>query len=298
MYIIIRSFFYPTNRQIRTKIWRLFICLLLLGFFSVIGWGSFFAPQLIRVTPVKVDLGQTLINENIKIAFFSDIHVGAFKKSGFVKRTVKKILELKPDLVLLGGDFIDKRENQALFLEPLKNLASQIPILTIVGNHEYHVGKLNDPDQEDRSQTLRQLFQEWNIPILDNANQIFQINGQTLAVCGVIDIWTGRADLQAAQKGLAPSIPKILLAHNPDIILQPAAEDFPLILSGHTHAGQIRLPGLGPLCPIPTELGRKFDYGLFSLNQGYLYITNGLGDSGVRARLFNRPEIALIYLDL
>ena len=94
------------------------------------------------------------------------------------------------------------------------------------------------------------------------------------------------------------SIIKILLAHNPDAIYLPGAEQVDLILSGHTHAGQIRLPWIGPVPSVGTELGKDYCYGLFKKEDTLLYVSSGIGESGPRARFFSLPEIALINIDL
>jgi predicted MPP superfamily phosphohydrolase len=89
--------------------------------------------------------------------------------------------------------------------------------------------------------------------------------------------------------------PTILLAHNPDVILDEESTAANLVIAAHTHGGQIRLPFLGSLAPIPTKLGRAFDRGWFSLQEGRaLFITTGVGESGVRARLFVPPQIDVL----
>jgi predicted MPP superfamily phosphohydrolase len=264
----------------------------------VVQWGSFIEPQMIQVKKVDIDLKSTPRHETIKIALISDFHVGKYKKNLFVKRVVSKIIEQKPDLVLIAGDFLMGKGSNAQYLYPLKNLTEQIPVLAVTGNHEFNIGKPNDLHYDDRSGLLRKLFTDWNIPILDNATNKIITNQGGLNITGLPDIWTGKVDFAATEINLDPRLPKILLVHNPDIVLNEHASDFDLVLSAHTHAGQIRLPFIGGLPPLPTKLGRAFDQGLFQLKNNFLYITGGLGETGPRARLFNPPEIVIINLDL
>lgn len=296
--IIVRSFFYDNKSGANAKIKRSAVLIPLVLIFVSVFHGSFIEPQKLAITNIYVDLGKTTQNENVKIAFISDPHAGPYKREKYLTKVVDKIIELNPNIVLLGGDYIENKEAEAKYLSPLKNLTDKFPIFAVTGNHEFKVGHENDSHYTDKTGLLRKLFNEWNIPILDNANRILTIGGSNVAICGIEDIWTGRANLAEAEANVTAAIPKILLAHNPDTILDKQSDDFDLILSGHTHAGQFRLPLIGPIVPIPDELGRAFDYGLFKLPSGYLYVTSGLGETGVRARLFNEPEIAFINLNL
>ncbi|MFH0780051.1 MAG: metallophosphoesterase [Parcubacteria group bacterium] len=298
IYIIVRSFFYDKKSGINTRIKRSAILIPLVLIFIFVFYGSFIEPRRLAITNVNINLNQADGSAKLKIAFISDMQLGPYKQAGYLTKIVDKIIALKPDIVLLGGDYIENKEAQAGYLAPLKNLADRFPVFSVTGNHEFNQSRPADKRYRDNTASLRKLFKEWNIEILDNANRILTVNGSNIAICGIEDIWTGRADLTKAGADIPAGIPKILLAHNPDIILDNKSEDFNLILSGHTHAGQFRLPWIGPIVPVPTNLGRAFDYGLFKLKNNYLYITSGLGESGARARLFCKPEIAIINLNL
>ena len=114
-------------------------------------------------------------------------------------------------------------------------------------------------------------------------------------MAGIDDIWFGGSS-KAALDGLTDEDMVILLAHNPDAVLFSETKVADLILSGHTHGGQIRLPLVGSLAHIPTVLGNTYDKGLFSLKDQWLFITSGVGEIGPRARLFNPPEIVLLNI--
>jgi len=298
MYVIVRSFFYDKEKQAKTKIVRICIVALLLFCFLIVSWGSFIESNRIVIKQTNLNYNQTVEKETLKIAFVSDTHVGPYKKNWFLNRVVDKIISEQPDIVLLGGDYILSREKNAKYLEPFKRLSAKYPTFAVTGNHEFKMGKPNDKRQKDRTATLRKLFAEWNIPILDNQTQIVETKHGSINITGIPDIWTELDDLEVAKLDSDPEAPKILLAHNPSIILDKEAESFDLVLSGHTHAGQIRLPWIGPLATPTMDLDKRFDQGIFKLKNGYLYITAGLGESGARARLFNPPEITILNLDL
>lgn len=298
MYVIILSFLNKKNKKIKTKLWRIVILLVLGLIFASIFYGSFIEPQLIKIKRTSINLNKTPETETIKIAFITDLHVGPYKQENYVEKVVKKTLAEKPDLILLGGDFLYNEEQEAQYLIPLKQLADNFPIFAVTGNHEFNTGKYGDENLSDRTNLLRQLFAEWKIQILDTQMVPLTIQNKKIDLYGVEDLWTGQANLKELIDYVTPNRPNILLSHNPDIILDQLHAQFDLTISGHTHGGQIRLPFIGSILGVPTQLGRKYDKGLFKFDNNYLYISAGLGESGVRARFFNPPELSIINLDL
>jgi uncharacterized protein len=298
MYVIIRSFFYSKILGPKTKFWRSVILAFLAIVFTTIGWGSFVSPKIIKVTETKLNFNYTASHEAIKVVLLSDIHFGPYKKTYFAKKIVKKVKQLNPDLILLGGDYILGKADNIKYLEPIQELSKTIPTFAVSGNHEYNLPYDNSPKLVDKTGPMRKYFKKWGITILENKTEEVIINNNKINITGLPDIWTHRDNLHVAKYNLDPRTPNILLTHNPDIILKDNHSEFDLILSGHTHAGQVRLPLFGAIPPLPTTLGKAFDQGLFKLKNGQLYISAGLGESGPRARLFNHPEIATFTIDL
>jgi predicted MPP superfamily phosphohydrolase len=106
-------------------------------------------------------------------------------------------------------------------------------------------------------------------------------------------------DLSTTLKEVKDTHPLILLSHNPDVILRDEHKRAALIISGHTHGGQFRLPLIGAIAPIPNELGRRYDRGIFTLDNGViLAITQGMGETMARARIFCPPEILMLKINL
>lgn len=297
MYVLIRSFFY--DKENKTKLWRLGLMAFLTLCFLAVFWGSFIEPQRLVVRHVPINLGTTTEQGQIKIALLTDFHLGPYKKTYFVKKIIKQVIKQNPDIVLLGGDYILGGDgSNAKYLAPLKSLSERYPVYAVTGNHEYHLGDENDPHFIDRTATLRVVLSKLNIKLLENKTTVITAGGAKFNLTGLPEIWTHKANFSIAEINQNPLLPNVLLVHNPEIILDKQTEKYNLILSGHTHAGQIRLPLAGSLPPLPTKLGRAFDRGLFETKNGYLYISSGLGESGARARLFNPPEITILSIDL
>lgn len=267
-------------------------------FFLLIAYGSFVEPQLITVTRVSIPFP---IGQSIKIAVISDLHVGPYKGAGYIARVVRRINRELPDIVLIAGDMVltdDVTPELLAELEPLKNLHPALGTFVIMGNHDHGIYRLFSPHQhraEDRSDLMAEKLKGLGLIVLENAQSELRIGDDTLRIAGIEEALSGEADIEKTMHTPDSDSPVILIAHSPDIILDPLSRLATLIVTGHTHGGQIRLPGYGPVSALPTHIGRKYDQGIFHLEGGTtLAITRGIGESGPRARLFAPPEIMLI----
>ncbi len=261
--------------------------------FAFIFYGSFIEPQLIVVTPVEIQLSEQT-SKTKTIAFLADPQLGPYKGEAFLKRVVNKTIESQPDLVLLGGDYIYKEASGAPKLSPLLELTQKVPVYAVMGNHDYNLYSAKAPVDTELGLTVQHHLETFGVKVLKNTGEILD----DLYLAGVDDYWSRNVLLdEALSKRVAPTVPTLLLAHNPDMLLDLLPEHgVDLMLSGHTHGGQIRLPFLGPIGQIPNQLGQAYDQGLFRETSTQLYISSGLGESGPRARLFNPPEIVLLEL--
>ncbi len=251
----------------------------------------------IKLLSAAGKISQSKPVQQLKIAVVSDLHLGPYKGAEYTSRVVTEINALNPDILFMPGDFIYSRESQADGLAPFKELNPGIISLATLGNHDYGISR-NIAGKVDGSLTksayVRNRLQEAGVKVLSNESLLlFEGDGQ-IRITGLEDLWgyTG----QFADDLFADSeTPTIILEHNPDIILDPRVKTADLVVSGHTHGGQVRLPIIGAIAPLPTKLGRDFDRGLFSYaDSSQLFITRGAGEMGPRARLFNRPEIAML----
>jgi hypothetical protein len=261
----------------------------------VIFYGSFIEPRIITVKKATINLGSSA---TLRAVLVGDFHVGPYKQADFVAEAVEKINAQKPDVIFLAGDFIfEDAKNEVQYLEPLKNLSAPLGVFAVLGNHDYGVtrGEIAHNGGTENSRIVTSALKSLGIRVLINSTVTLEPKNadgtaKTLFLRGVEDYWTNRVNI-----GKIPH-PSIVLAHNPDTIMEPGADKIDLMLSAHTHGGQVRLPLIGSVPPIPDILGRKYDEGLFQYGAAQLFITSGIGEIGARARLFNPPEIAVLTI--
>jgi len=252
----------------------------------------------------EFDFPTTNIKTPFKIAFIADIQIGNHKKTAWTEKIVKNIEQIKPDLVLLGGDLIDNEgtfEDESQYLQPFQKISAQYPTYYILGNHEYGVGSQTQGDKNrqtgDRSEMLIKRMNELRITLLRNSLACPNINNETICLFGVDDIWSNKIDFKELNKW-DKNLPLIFLTHNPDgIKLYPLEQKNPnLTLAGHTHGGQLRLPFIGPLGNPEVTLPKKYFKGLNEYVGKKIFTTVGIGESGGPIRFWNPPEIAVINL--
>lgn len=270
---------------------------------SVIGllllfYGSFIAPR--RIT-LNINIIQIKELPPITIAIAADFHVGPYKEKKYLHRIVKRINALQADLIVLPGDFLfDATMSDVDDLTPLMHLRAPLGVFAVLGNHDagQHIVHHRHFRTVDRGDDVTAKLTACGITVLRNQSVMITHNKQTLAIVGIDDLWSPTTDLQRALTTIPTDMPVILLAHNPDIVLDPSASRARLIISGHTHGGQIRLPFIGALAPIPTETRHAYDQGLFTLSNGAtLALTHGIGETMCRARFFCPPEILLLHIN-
>lgn len=249
---------------------------------SVLIWGSFIEPRFLTLKKFEIGEGE----RTLRIVFLSDMHVGPYKRSRWVKRLVRRTNALNPDIVLLGGDFIFDASSDPAPLIHLSGLKAAYGAIGIMGNHDFHY----------LPQKTEEVLEGSGMVLLRNASHTFEKNGMHFAVVGMEDDWDGDTDFTKAFSGIPDEYMVITLIHNPDLAPHAAKFHPKLMLSGHVHGGQIRLPFLGPVPPLPHHLGRSYDRGVFEFDTVPLIIGQGVGESGPRARLFCPPQIVEITL--
>ncbi len=279
----------------------LFFSILLLLSTVIIFYGSFIEPNLIITNYQTIDLDK--INSPIKIALVADFQVGNSKKEKYVQKVANRILELKPDLVFIVGDIVDNEfyeKNEAKYLSPMAEVAKTIPIYAIHGNHEYGIGggkSINDPKYRtgDVSEETKQIVESFGIKYLVNELQEIEVNEQKFYLFGGDSIWADKLDYSVLEKR-TEDISTITLIHNPLAVFQAYKYNIDLMLSGHTHGGQVRLPFVGPLGRVDDILPAEWYQGLNEFEGMKFFVTSGIGESGTRARLFNPPEIVMLTI--
>jgi predicted MPP superfamily phosphohydrolase len=221
----------------------------------------------------KIHITSPKIKENYTIVFFSDVHLGSNSKQHLVK-ICRKIDTLDFDHLLIGGDLFDSSAFDAEDLNPLK--AFQKPILFVTGNHEYYV-----KDHQDKVAGLA----NYNIKILDN--QSVKFNG--LNIIGISDNQTPKRQSEIAKSLVSKDKFNLLMVHRPSL-WESAPDGTDLMLSGHTHNGQIFPFNL------LVRLQFKTVYGIYRRLNSRLYVSSGSGTWGPRMRLGTQNEIVLISI--
>lgn len=274
----------------------MFLCFSVL----VVFWGSFVEPRLISINRVSIDLPNFAPTQPVRVALISDVHVGTYKKSDWIRKVSARIAAEKLDLVFIAGDLIVDQPKHVQYLSSFQLLTSSFSTYAVLGDHDYGVQlKPTFSIDEALAQTVEDSLVNAGVQVLHNETRTVKMYGASFTIVG-LDDWLARKTIFPPPSGGAPPLgggPTVILIHNPDFILAPESKNADLILAGNTHGGQIRLPFDGPVPLLPSRLPRSFDEGLFTVHDHTrLFITSGIGESGPRARLFNPPEIVLLEL--
>jgi predicted MPP superfamily phosphohydrolase len=254
-----------------------------------VGYGFWEAGQIkINRQPVPVpNLPGALAGTTV--AVLADLHHGPFVGIAFIREAVRLANALRPDLIALVGDYAHKGpQAQAQLppcLEALSRLHAPLGVFAVPGNH----------DMQDEGRVYQELISATPLTDLTNRSERVSANGGRLWLAGVDDLWWGRPDLGRALKGVPEGAPVVLLCHNPDFAEESPDERVGLMLSGHTHGGQVYLPALGSPW-IPSRYGAKYRCGLVQGPASRVLVSRGLGEAGVPLRLNVPPEINLLTL--
>lgn len=270
--------------------------------FSYLFWRSAFVePRLLTVERVLLRLSELPPQlDGLTIAFLSDFHI---KPNGsgvdIAERAVLLANESDPDIVLLGGDLVHWCGAVPHLIPVLRRLKSRHGVFAVLGNHDHHCpwrfkkpapwgGKPLTVDE------WRKALEQANVRLLVNEAVELNINGANLWLVGVDDGYTGRSDLEKALTDVPERAFAILLSHSPDIVDEPSINRVALVLSGHTHGGQILLPLLGPfLAPCRDKYRRS--QGLTKVGKVWLYVSRGVS-AGLPLRFKCPPEVTLLTL--
>lgn len=224
--------------------------------------------------------------EGFTIVQLTDMHLKPFTQLEHIKRAVARTNLLKPDLVVLTGDYVWHDEEDILDLVPaLAGLNARHGIFAVLGNH----------DLKTDAGLITATFARYGIRVLCNEGLDLQIGHDHLHLAGIDDGWLGKPDIVRTLDKHRADKPVVLLAHEPDMIDWYAHDErISLQLSGHTHGGQVQVKPGKPF--VRPYLGKKYVQGLYRVNQSWVYTSRGLGTTGVPLRRNCAPEITHITL--
>lgn len=226
----------------------------------------------------------------MKIAHLSDLHIPQNGPS--IDTIVSKVKSEGPDIIVITGDIVDKRQNfdLELFEKFCENIAKVAPTYVVTGNHEMWSGNL---------QTWKRVLKANNIMVVDGRTHIINHNGEELAVIGIKD---GESFSSEDIDPRIEDLPKILLSHRSDGYLSGMKDNDlikpNIVFSGHIHGGQFIIPftKIGVLSP-NVKFFPKYISGMYKLKEGIsLVMSRGLGNSIIPFRINNRPHLLIIEL--
>jgi predicted MPP superfamily phosphohydrolase len=228
-----------------------------------------------------------------RIAQISDIHFGPYMGRAGVEAAIRLAQTFRPDLVALTGDFVShpfghsNGQGGALFAEPCADVLSSwkgVSMVAILGNHDHW----NDPEIVARA------LAERGIRVLRNQSLALERGRDRLWISGVDDVFEKQADLPKTLATVPPTEATLLLAHEPDFADYAAGFPVDFQLSGHSHGGQVRIPGIGPI--VLPALAHKYHTGLNRAGRLPVYTSRGVGVIEPPVRLNCAPEVTLLKL--
>jgi predicted MPP superfamily phosphohydrolase len=221
----------------------------------------------------------------LRVVQISDIHHGLFLSREILSDAVRQTNRLNPDIVALTGDYVTySRANIEPAAEILGRLRARYGVFAVLGNHDFRVDANN----------VTSALQRHHIDVLRNRHVELRFGGKSMFVAGVDDYGYG-ADLRMALRTIPPQSATILLAHNPRIITRAARYGVSLVLSGHTHGGQVNIPLLGTVYGRSPEKLR-FKIGWDQMAGTQIYVSRGLGTIVLPWRLRCPAEISRLEL--
>ncbi|HEX8140733.1 MAG TPA: metallophosphoesterase [Pyrinomonadaceae bacterium] len=222
--------------------------------------------------------------DGLRIVQLSDIHHSPFTGSEQIKRAIETANNLEPDIVALTGDYVShEREYAAPCAEMLGGLRARYGVYAVLGNHDHWTD----------AALITDLFRLAGIRMLVNEGMRFEERGASFWLAGVDDTMVGLEDLSLALAGSRRDEMKLLLAHNPIILRRAARAGVDLVLSGHTHGGQVALRSERSASGRPR---RRLLRGLGRQGETQIYVTRGLGTVVLPIRYGCPPEVSLLEL--
>lgn len=222
--------------------------------------------------------------DGFRVVQLSDIHHGPFSDREQIERAIETANRLQPDIIALTGDYISKERHYAApCAEMLGKLEARYGVYAVMGNHDHWVD----------AALLTDLFRAEGITVLINEGMHFEKDGAAFWLAGVDDYMVGLEDLSLALAGARDDEMKLLLAHNPIILRRAAQASVDLVLSGHTHGGQVAIRSERTASGRPR---RRVMKGLVRQGNTQIYVNRGLGTVVLPIRYGCPPEISLLEL--
>ncbi|HEY5562412.1 MAG TPA: metallophosphoesterase [Clostridiaceae bacterium] len=269
----------------------MYLCIFIIFFVICILW-SFLESTLFKVN--KIDISSNKLKGNLKIVFISDIHFGNYYTKDRLQNIVIKVNSLKADLIIIGGDYIDNskrskfnRKTLNKLFDDLGNLKAKIGVYSVLGNHDYYLGKY--------THNLIYEMKKSGINLLINSTIKIKLEDETILLSGIDDLEMGTVNLNRllySENNL-----NLMISHNPDFY-EEYKSYYDIGLAGHIHGGQVTFFGL--YAPITeSRYGQKYVRTINKVKgqKSMVITTKGLGCSKLPIRFFAFPEIIEININ-
>ncbi|NFN04225.1 metallophosphoesterase [Clostridium botulinum] len=274
---------------------RIFITIILIPAicFGIFAYSIYVEPNLLSVKNIEINNSSNIKNEDtIKIAQISDIHLGEYYAIDKLEKLVNKVNSQNADIIVFTGDLFDnvsKFEDTSKVAPILKKLNANIGKYAIYGNHDYGGGAKN---------IYKNVMEDSGFKILVNEQANVKLDsGKTMSILGLDDALLGNPDVEKTARNIKGSNYNLLLLHEPDLSDKFVSYNIDLILAGHSHGGQVKIPFLGEIVTPP--LAEKYKDGLYNLNtkrNTQLYVNSGIGNTKVPFRFMNVPEVSIFEI--
>lgn len=230
--------------------------------------------------------------DGLRVAEIADLHGRQFGREH--TDLLAAVRAQSPDLICIDGDLFDEKTELSILEPLLTGLTAIAPTFYVTGNHEWQLKSALRP--------MLEKLRAWGVTVLQNEYTVLQRGTARLVIagvddpCGPYDQKTPEALVQEIRAAEGEDACILMLAHRNDTLPMWAELGVTLVLTGHCHGGVVRLPLIGGVFGTRRELFPDYDAGLYRQAQTALYVSRGMGYSGVRFRLFNRPHLPILVL--
>lgn len=252
-------------------------------------------PTWLEINRLQIPVNGSPVPRGLRIAQLTDFHFQRRMPVRYIERCVEAANSEKPDLIALTGDYVHAGHKFVEGIaELLSRLSAPLGVYAVLGNHDHAVrNALGIRRYPTLHRKVAESLERRGIRVLHNELLTFEVEGLKYQISGVDDLWSRKCRPDLALAALDPALPHVMLAHHPRTIELLGDKRCDLMLSGHTHGGQVHLPKLGSV-----TLGKRmkqYAAGLYECGNSRLYVNKGVG-FGLKIRLNRRPEIAVFDL--